>query len=59
MEELQDLERELTARAAEAADLAALEGLRVEALGKKGRITQKMKALGGLGPAERRPRAKP
>jgi phenylalanyl-tRNA synthetase alpha chain len=36
------------------ADLAALEVLRVEALGKKGRITQQMKALGGLGPDERR-----
>jgi len=54
MDELTDLEKELTARVAEAADLAALEALRVEALGKKGRITQKMKALGGLDPDARR-----
>jgi phenylalanyl-tRNA synthetase alpha chain len=54
MEDLEDLERELTARVVEVADLAALEVLRVEALGKKGRITQQMKALGGLGPDERR-----
>ena len=54
MEDLEDLERELTARVVEAADLAALEVLRVEALGKKGRITQQMKALGGLGPDKRR-----
>ena len=54
MDDLKDLEQELTARVAEAADLAALETLRVEALGKKGRITQKMKALGGLDPDARR-----
>ena len=54
MEDLEDLERELTARVVEAADLAALEVLRVEALGKKGRITQQMKSLGGLGPDKRR-----
>ncbi len=54
MKDLEDLERELTARVVEVADLAALEVLRVEALGKKGRITQQMKALGGLGPDERR-----
>ena len=54
MDDLKDLEQELTARVAEAADLGALEALRVEALGKKGRITQKMKALGGLDPDARR-----
>ena len=39
---------------AAAGDLPALETLRVGALGKKGTITQAMKALGGLDPEERR-----
>src|SRR5581483_10552530 len=37
-----------------AADLAALEAVRVEALGKKGRITERLKTLGALPPEERK-----
>ncbi len=47
MDDLEQLRSELLARI-ETADLDALEGLRVEALGRKGRITGLMKALGGL-----------
>src|ERR1700742_2172074 len=43
----------LIARIAEAADLAALEALRVEALGKQGSITGLLKSLGGMAPEER------
>ncbi|MEI8395865.1 MAG: phenylalanine--tRNA ligase subunit alpha [Rhodospirillaceae bacterium] len=39
-----------------AADPAALEEVRVTALGKKGRVTALMKDLGGLGPDERKAR---
>ena len=38
----------------QAADLAALEGARVAALGKKGSVTGLMKTLGGLAPDQRR-----
>jgi phenylalanyl-tRNA synthetase alpha chain len=43
----------LTARIAAAADLAALEALRVEALGKQGSITALLKSLGSMAPDER------
>ncbi len=36
------------------ADLAGLDGLRVRFLGKKGEVTQRLKALGGLEPAARK-----
>jgi phenylalanyl-tRNA synthetase alpha chain len=39
---------DLVARAAAAGDLAALEALRVEALGRKGSITEMMKGLGAM-----------
>ena len=42
------------AAATAAASTAALEEIRVEALGKKGEITGLMKGLGGLSPEERR-----
>ncbi len=45
---------ELTARIEAAESLPALEALRVEALGKKGRITAEMKQLGSLAPEERK-----
>ncbi len=37
-----------------ASDMAALQDLRVKYLGKKGEITQRLKALGGMAPEERR-----
>ncbi len=54
MSELHQLQSDLLERASAAADLAALEALRVEALGKKGLVTQRMKALGGLDPEARK-----
>jgi phenylalanyl-tRNA synthetase alpha chain len=54
MENLDSLKDELLDTAACAKDLQALEQLRVAALGKKGRVTQLMKTLGGLSPDERR-----
>jgi len=50
------LKTELLDRVAAASDLAALEEVRVGALGKKGRITEEMKTLGGLSPDERKAR---
>ena len=55
-DDLEALKGELTAAAARAADSRALEALRVSALGKKGKITRLMKALGGLSPGERKAR---
>ncbi len=43
----------LIARIAEAGDLAALEALRVEALGKQGSITALLKSLGSMAPEQR------
>ena len=54
MDSLQQLQSDLIRQVTAAADLAQLEGLRVAALGKKGEITQHMKALGGLPPDERK-----
>ncbi|MEQ8602795.1 MAG: phenylalanine--tRNA ligase subunit alpha [Marivibrio sp.] len=48
------LAQELIERIERAQDLQSLEALRVEALGKKGRITAEMKQLGGLDPDARR-----
>ena len=53
-EDLQKLQMELTDQIAAAGDLTALEALRVEALGRKGRITGLMKTLGGLEPEARK-----
>ena len=53
---LDALKTELLTQVTAAADLEALEELRVAALGKKGRITGLMKELGGLSPDERRER---
>ena len=45
---------EITAEIQSAADLDGLEQIRVAALGKKGRLTQLMKGLGGLDPEARK-----
>jgi phenylalanyl-tRNA synthetase alpha chain len=49
-----DLETETLAQIAAAADEAALEAMRVAALGKKGTISEQMKGLGALPPEERK-----
>jgi phenylalanyl-tRNA synthetase alpha chain len=54
MTDLSQLQAELTARAASAPDLASLEALRVEALGKSGSISELLKGLGRMSPEERR-----
>ena len=54
MEDLDKLQDELVSAAAGAADMAALEELRVSALGKKGRVTSQMKTLGQLDPEQRK-----
>jgi len=48
MQDLDTLRSELLAEVAGAADVAALEQVRVSALGKKGRVTAMMKELGGM-----------
>ena len=55
MQALDDLKAEATAAIESAADSAALEKLRVEWLGKKGRVTDLLKSLGQLD-AEERPK---
>jgi phenylalanyl-tRNA synthetase alpha chain len=54
MTDLSKLQADLVGRAAAAADLAALEALRVEALGKTGSISELLKGLGKMSPDERR-----
>ena len=54
MTDLTQMEAELSARVGAAADLAALEAIRVEALGKTGSISELLKTLGKLTPDERR-----
>lgn len=53
-DDLGEVRGELLAAVAAATDLAALDAVRVQALGKKGRITGLMKALGGLDPDARK-----
>jgi phenylalanyl-tRNA synthetase alpha chain len=52
--DLAALERDLLADIATSNDLAALEGVRVSALGKKGRVSELMSQLGKLPPDERK-----
>ena len=52
--ELSKLETDLLAEIAGAGDLAALESVRVAALGKKGRVSELMGKLGALSPDERK-----
>ncbi len=54
MSTLQILEDEVVAQVEGAGDEAALEAVRVGVLGKKGTISERMKALGGMGPDERK-----
>ena len=54
MEDLDQLKLSLLAEVADAADLQALDAVRVAALGKKGQVTSLMKQLGGMEPDERK-----
>jgi len=54
MTDLTKLEVELSAAVAGAPDAAALEAVRVAALGKSGSISELLKTLGGMSPDERR-----
>ena len=54
MSELDTLRNELLTAVEAAADLKALDDARVDALGRKGRITGRMKSLGGMEPEARR-----
>src|SRR5262245_45616764 len=51
--DIQALESDLMGRIAAAGDEAALEALRVEALGKQGAISQLMRTLGQMAPEQR------
>ena len=51
---LDDLRNDIMGRVAAAGDLAALDEVRVAALGKKGSVTELVKQLGGLPPERRR-----
>jgi phenylalanyl-tRNA synthetase alpha chain len=53
-EGLERIEKEIASRIAAAGDIAALEEARVSALGKKGVISERMKALGGMAPEARK-----
>ena len=54
MQELAELLEQVRAETATAADLAALDAVRVRVLGKKGVLTDQLKTLGALPPEERR-----
>ena len=54
MNDIESLEQRLSADIAAASDEAALESVRVAALGKKGAVRELLKSLGGMGPDERR-----
>jgi phenylalanyl-tRNA synthetase alpha chain len=54
MENLEELRTSLTEQIEAAGDIETLETIRVQALGKKGQVTQLMKTLGGLSTDERR-----
>jgi phenylalanyl-tRNA synthetase alpha chain len=51
--DIEELGSGLLARIGDAADLAAIEAIRVEALGKQGNISALLKTLGGMSPEER------
>ncbi len=55
-DELTALKQDLMAMVEAATDIAALDDVRVNALGKKGRITEQMKTLGALAPDVRKER---
>lgn len=54
MDKLEALLAEMMAAVHGAADLEALEQVRVAALGKKGRVTEQMKTLGAMSPEDRK-----
>ena len=54
MTDLSSMESELAAEIAAAADLAALDAVRVAALGKTGSVSNLLKSLGGMSPEERK-----
>jgi phenylalanyl-tRNA synthetase alpha chain len=54
MTDITTLEADISAAIAAAADAAALEAVRVSALGKSGSISELLKSLGGMSPDERR-----
>ncbi|MBB4005439.1 phenylalanine--tRNA ligase subunit alpha [Aurantimonas endophytica] len=54
MSDIDALEQRLTAAIADAPDEAALEAIRVAALGKKGELSELLKGLGRMSPDERR-----
>ena len=54
MTDIQSLERDIRSAIAGAGDEAALEQVRVSALGKKGSISELLKTLGGMSPDERK-----
>ncbi|MBL4620250.1 MAG: phenylalanine--tRNA ligase subunit alpha [Marinicaulis sp.] len=54
MSDLDSLEKDLTAKIDAAATEAALEEVRVAALGKKGAVSERMKTLGKMNPEERK-----
>jgi phenylalanyl-tRNA synthetase alpha chain len=53
-DDINSLRDEILKACAAAADIAAVEAVRVDALGKKGRITGLMKAMGTMAPEERK-----
>src|SRR3546814_10069623 len=57
MDDYTTLESEARARIAAAGDLAALEALRVEYLGKQGSVSGLLKTLGSMSPEERQEKA--
>ena len=57
MTDYRDLEREARERIGAAADLPALDALRVEYLGKQGSVSSLLKSLGAMSPEERQAKA--
>lgn len=56
MSDIDDLEKSLSTAIADASDEAALEAVRVGALGKKGTVSDLLKTLGAMDPEERKTR---
>ena len=54
MGDISSLQSDILAQVASAGDEAALEAVRVAALGKKGSVSELMKTLGGMSPEERK-----
>ena len=54
MADLSALETEIREAIAAASDEAALEAVRIHALGKKGSVSEQLKSLGGMTPEERK-----